>query len=90
MFLPERADRWPDDVVMTKERFAAYLTTQSNVAGEPPERVRAWFDAELAPFFAGGGSRPVRFQASYQLLRRGAGAPGRAAAAGSAVPAREG
>ena len=90
VFVPERADRWPDDVVMTKERFAAYLTTQSNVAGEPPERVRAWFDAELAPFFAGGGSRPVRFQASYQLLRRGAGAPGRAAAAGSAVPAREG
>jgi SAM-dependent methyltransferase len=90
VFVPERADRWPDDVPMTRARLAAYLTTQSNVAAEPPERVRAWFDAELAPFFAGGGSRPVRFLASYQLLRRGAGASGRAAAAGAAAAGRDG
>ena len=90
VFVPERADRWSDDVAMTRARFAAYLTTQSNVVGEPPQQVRAWFDAELAPFFAGGGSRPIRFRASYQLLRRGAGASGRAAAPGAAAAARDG
>ena len=87
MFVPERADRWWDDVAMTRARFAAYLTAQSNVAGEPPQQVRAWFDAELAPFFAGGGSRPVRFRASYQLLRRDAAEPGRLAAPGAAAAA---
>ena len=74
---------------MTRARFAAYLATQSNVAGEPPDRVRAWFDAELAPFFPGDRPQPVRFRASYLLLRRGAGAPGRAAAAGAAAAACE-
>jgi SAM-dependent methyltransferase len=87
--VPERADWWPDEVPMTRARFAAYLATQSNVAGEPSERVRAWFEAELAPFFPGEGPQPVRFRASCQLLRRGAAEPGRAAAAGAAAAACE-
>src|SRR6185437_4437343 len=32
-FVPERTDEWPDEVAMTRAGFAAYLTTQSNVAG---------------------------------------------------------
>jgi len=53
---------------MTRAALAAYLTTQSNVADEPPERIRDWFDAELAPFFAGGrGRRVVRFRGSCRL-----------------------
>ena len=86
-FVPERTGRWPDEVPMTRARFAAYLATQSNVAGEPPDRVRAWFDAELVPFFPGDQPQPVRFRASYLLLRRGGGGPGRAAAAGAAAAA---
>ena len=70
---------------MSRAQFAAYLATQSNVADEPPERVRAWFDAELAPFFGGDEPQPVSFRASYLLLRRGAAEPGRAAAAGAAA-----
>jgi SAM-dependent methyltransferase len=88
-FAPERTDRWLDEVPMTRTQFAAYLATQSNVAGEPPERVRAWFDAELAPFFGGEGPELVRFRASYQLLRRGAAEPGRAAAVVAAAAACE-
>jgi SAM-dependent methyltransferase len=87
VFVPERTDRWLDEVPMSRARFAAYLATHSNVAGEPPDRVRAWFEAELAPFFTGGEPQPVSFRASYQLLRRGAGEPGRAAAAGAAAAA---
>jgi hypothetical protein len=89
-FILERTDRWPDEVPMTRAGFAAYLATQSNVAGEPPERVRAWFYAELAPFFPGDEPRAVRFRASCRLLRRGAGERGRAAAAGAAAAACEG
>ena len=89
VFVPERTGRWPDEVPMTRARFAAYLATQSNVAGEPPDRVRAWFDAELVPFCPGDQPQPVRFQASYLLLRRGGGAPGRAAVAGAAAAACE-
>jgi SAM-dependent methyltransferase len=87
VFVPERAEGWSDEVAMTRAGFAAYLATQSNVGGEPRERIRAWFDAELAPFFGGGEPRPVRFRASYQLLRRGAGEPGPGAAAAAAAAA---
>jgi len=88
-FVPVRTDRWPDQVPMTRAQFAAYLATQSNVAGEPPDRVRAWFDAELARFFVGGEARAVSFRASYLLLRRGAAESGRAAAAAAGAAARE-
>jgi hypothetical protein len=74
---------------MTRARFAAYLATQSNVAGERPDRVRAWFDAELAPFFPGDQPQPVSFRTSYLLLRRGGVGPGRAAAAAAAAAACE-
>jgi hypothetical protein len=90
VFVPERAEQWPDVVPMTRRRFAAYLATQSNVAGEPPERVRAWFAAALAPFFPGDEPQPVSFRASYQLLRRGASGPGPAAARGVAAAGCEG
>ena len=89
LFVPERTDRWPDEVPMTRPQFVAYLATQSNVAGEPLERVRAWLDAELAPFLPGDRPRPVTFQASYRLLRRAAPAPGPAAAPGAAAGACE-
>ncbi len=88
-FAPVRTDRWPDKVPMTRAQFVAYLATQSNVADEPPDRVRAWFDAELARFFGGGEARAVSFRASYLLLRRGAAASGPAAAAAAAAAARE-
>jgi len=91
-FVPERTDQWTDEVTMTRAALAAYLTTQSNVADEPPERIRDWFDAELAPFFAGGrGRRVVRFRGSCRLscrlLRRGAGERGREAAPGAGAGA---
>lgn len=89
-FVLERTDRWPDEVSMTRARFAAYLATQSNVADERPELVRAWFEAELAPFFGGDQPQLVSFRASYLLLRRGVAEPGRAAAAGWGAAAREG
>lgn len=86
--MPERTDQWTDEVTMTRAALAAYLTTQSNVADEPPERIRDWFDAELAPFFAGGrGRRVVRFRGSCRLLRRGAGERGREAAPGAGAGA---
>jgi SAM-dependent methyltransferase len=81
-------DRWPDAVPMTRAEFAAYLATQSNVAAEPPERIRDWFAAELAPFFDAGAPRPVTFQASYRYLRRDASAPDPAAAAAAAAAER--
>jgi SAM-dependent methyltransferase len=85
LFVPERTDQWPDQVPMTRAQFAAYLATHSNVADEPPERIRAWFDAELAQFFGGAETQLVSFRASYQLLRRGAAGPGRAVAEAAAV-----
>jgi hypothetical protein len=86
-FVPERTDQWPDEVAMTRAGFAAYLTTQSNVAGEPADCVRDWFEAELGAFFAGGQARVVRFRGSCRLLRRGAGEPGREAAPGAGAGA---
>ena len=82
--------RWPDVVPMSRVEFAAYLATQSNVAEEPPERIRDWFMAELAPFFRGDGPQPVTFQASYRLLHSGASESGRGAAAGAAAAGSEG
>jgi SAM-dependent methyltransferase len=87
LFALERAERWPDEVPMTRPRFAAYLATQSNVAAEPPERIRAWLDAELAPFLPGDRPRPVTFQASYRLLRCAAAGSGPAAVPGAAAAA---
>jgi SAM-dependent methyltransferase len=89
-FVLERTDEWPDEVAMTRAAFAAYLTTQSNVAGEPADRVRGWFEAELAPFFDGEQARAVRFRGSCRLLRRGAGerGPEAAPAAGAGACAR--
>ena len=69
-FVPERTDRWPDEVAMTRPQFVAYLLTQSNVADAPVEETRAWLDAELIRFLPDGERRPVRFGASYRLLRR--------------------
>jgi len=86
-FVLERTDEWPDEVAMTRAALAAYLTTQSNVAGEPADRVRRWFAAELAPFFDGGRGRVVRFRGSCRLLRRGAGERGREAAPGAGAGA---
>jgi len=86
-FVPERTDEWPDEVAMTRAGFAAYLTTQSNVAGEPVDRVRGWFEAELAPFFDSGRPRVLRFRGSCRLLRRGAGERGREAAPGAGAGA---
>ena len=70
-----RTGRWPDEVPFTREAFADYLMTQSNVvrvldAGEPADSVRDWLLAELAPFFAGGPTQVVTFTASYQALRK--------------------
>jgi SAM-dependent methyltransferase len=69
-FALERTDRWLDVVRMTRDQFVAYLMTQSNVVDEPPERIRAWLDTELARFLPGDRARPVTFQGSYWLLRR--------------------
>jgi SAM-dependent methyltransferase len=79
------SDRWPDVVPMTRTDFVAYLATQSNVADEPPARIRDWFTVELTPFFRGDGPQPVTFQASYRLLRSGASESGPAAASGAAA-----
>jgi SAM-dependent methyltransferase len=87
LFVPVRSDQWPDEVSMTRAGFVAYLMTQSNLADEPPERVRAWLDAELAVFFPGDGPRVVTFRVACRLLRRGAWERGRAAAAGPAAAA---
>lgn len=87
VLVPERADEWSDEVEMTSAAFAAYLTSQSNVAAEPADRVRAWFKAELAPFFAGDKPRSVSFRGSCRMLRRGAGGCGRGAAAGAGAGA---
>ena len=89
-FVRDRSERWTDEVPMTRAQFAAYLATQSNVADEPPERIRDWFEAELAPFFGRGGPEPVSFRASCLLLRRGGAESGRAAAAGAEEAARDG
>lgn len=86
LFEPERTDRWPDEVPMTRPEFVAYLLTQSNLAAEPPQRAGAWLTGELAPFFPGAGPQPVTFQASYRLLRRGG--PGRGGTAGDPAAAR--
>lgn len=86
-FVLERTDEWPDEVAMTSAAFAAYLTTQSNVAGEPADRVRGWFAAELAPFFDSGTGRVVTFRGSCRLLRRGAEERGREAAPGAGAGA---
>jgi SAM-dependent methyltransferase len=87
LFVPERTDRWPDEIPMSRGQFVAYLLTQSNLATEPPQRAAAWLDGELAPFLPGGAARPVTFQASYRLLRRAASAPGPAAAPAAAAAA---
>jgi SAM-dependent methyltransferase len=87
VFVPERDDRWSDEVMMTRASFAAYLATQSNVVDESPERIRAWFERELAPFFRGAQPRPVSFRGSYRLLRRGGGGRGRGAALGAGAAA---
>jgi SAM-dependent methyltransferase len=87
LFAPVRTDEWPDEVPMTRARYVAYLLTQSNLADEPAEPVRAWLDAELGRFFPGDEARTVTFRASCRLLRRGAWEHGRVAAPGAAAAA---
>ena len=89
-FVPVWTGHWPDEVAMTRARFVAYLLTQSNLADEPAEPVRAWLDAELAPFFPGDAARAVTFRASCRLLRRAGAERGPAAAPGAAAAACEG
>jgi SAM-dependent methyltransferase len=66
-FRVEASERWSDEVRFDRAGFAAYLLSQSNLLGSPPEPVRAWLLDELTPFFP--GTRLVSFTASFQRLR---------------------
>lgn len=68
-FRLQAEDRWADEVTFDRAGFAAYLLSQSNLLGAPPEPVRAWLLESLAPFFPGAAARPVTFTASYRRLR---------------------
>lgn len=74
-FAPVAAGGWPDEIPFTRDGYADYLATQSNLLSVPAAEARAWLRAELVPFFPAGW-RAVTFRASYRVLRARPGEPG--------------
>jgi SAM-dependent methyltransferase len=66
-FRTRSAQRFEIEIQLTPQFYVDYMLTETNVAGVPPEEVRAWCEETLAPIWK-GRAQEVLFRGYFACL----------------------